>query len=111
MLNCDGYVPYCDARMMDRAAFHLPGLDAGRVRDWRFLEKGATRLRWPVLTRAQLQNVCDAITRNRQQHLMSCSVHEIVTAVDQAVKYLRSDVDDVTNLLCTYTGYSPQVVR
>ena len=96
--------------MSDRAAYHLPGLNSDTVLDWRYLEKSGVRLRWPVLTSAQLENVCATIARNRQQHLHSASVHEILAAVDGAVQRLCADIDEITQLLSTYTGYSAPVV-
>ncbi|HEY0810021.1 MAG TPA: acyl-CoA reductase [Longimicrobiales bacterium] len=96
--------------MSDRAAYHLPGLNADIVREWRYLEKGGVRLRWPMLTSAQLENICAAIAHNREQHLRSASVHDILAAVDAAVKRLYADINQVSRVLSAYTGYSEQVV-
>ena len=96
--------------MSDRAAYHLPGLNTEMVREWRYLEKGGVRLRWPALTGAQLENVCATIAHNREQHLHSTSVREILEAVDAAVKHLCTDIHEITRVLSAYTGYSAPVV-
>jgi hypothetical protein len=97
--------------MSHRAAYHLPGLDPNAVEEWRYIEADGMRLRWPVLSSSQLATICDTLIRNRDEHLLMCSVNELVNAIDQTSGALREHIDETSKLLSAFTGYSQPVAR
>lgn len=96
--------------MIARDAFYLPGFDIHAAEEWFQLEQENIRLRAPVLTAGQLQQICATIVANRE-HLLRCSVDEIVRSIDAAAGAIHTRIDETTDLLHEFTGYSPEVVR
>jgi hypothetical protein len=90
-------------------AFHLPGFNANTVVAWGYLEHPGVRSRYPLLSPAQITEVCNTI-RERRQQLLLTPVHDIVTAIDRAAARMQSELAPSTQLLSAVTGYSQPVV-
>lgn len=97
-------------------AWHLPGLDAGGVREWTEwpLEGGLT-LRTPVLDPATLARQIERLRSARERYLARRPVRDVVAVIDEAAARLQR-MDDPRRALAEralpeLTGYSPPMIR
>lgn len=90
--------------------FFLPQLDQKDLIQWDFLDASELRVRYPVLTPEQVQEVWGKLVRRREQTLLHTPVSEIVGAIDATVRRLRTSPADAIELVSAATGYSRPVV-
>jgi hypothetical protein len=98
-------------------AYHLPGLGEDDVQRWevREYDRGAVRLRIPILDPATLERLLRRLRDAQARHLAHTPVLEVVRAIDRAAKLFLEPTSPVRALaeaaLPAVTGYSPAMIR
>jgi hypothetical protein len=90
--------------------FFIPGLEAGHIKEWRYLDAGALRVRYPVLSEEEVTKIWERLAVNRDSRLIETPVSRIVAAIDAAAARLHSSREEVVPLLSQTTGYSAAVI-
>ena len=90
--------------------FFLPQIVHSDIEEWRTLDAGRLRVRYPVLTRTQVAAVWLHLLTNRNRVLVHAPVANIVSAIGAAAGQLRANGDETIELVSAATGYSAPVV-
>ena len=90
-------------------AFHLPGISPTDLK-LQSVQCGDVAIRWPDLDRSTVEQLCVAISSNREGVLVDTSVNGVVTAIDQAAAHLQDNLTVHAQLISACTGYSEAVV-
>jgi hypothetical protein len=95
-------------------AWHLPGLDAADVEDWRERTlPGGARLRWPWLRAGAVRALAARLTESRKA-LDAVPISEVVAAVDAVAGRILDPADplrrEAAALLPEVTGFHPAMV-
>ena len=91
--------------------FFIPQHQRESVRDWRYLEAGGVRVRYPALTVTDIQDVWTRLSANRERVLRNTPVADIIAAIDQATARLRESSKFAIDVIGAATGYSSPVVE
>jgi hypothetical protein len=93
-------------------AFHLPGLTATDVSEWRVLERDGCTLRYPVLNAGAWTRLLDRMRTARGEVLERYKVADVVSLIDATAERITADGrDDIIERLSAATGYSPEMTR
>lgn len=94
-------------------AFHLPGLDLDKHREWTTLDYDGIRLRVPVLTPEHVRRQARRLVEARERQLVDRPLADIVAAIADAAARLRTGPlrDQADTVLPATTRYSAPMSR